>query len=309
LPQGVSSRSPELSPGKGAEAEARVLYSYPFRVYCDGLGVDQHARGDWVPHLHIGPGGMSHIEQDEPQLKERLRSGRNISMMVDPTHSQLQEHQSGPSAAEENRTDSRPAAHQGDVDTNLVAMAAAEPAATGAHAKAESNIDAPGGAVRALLLPAVVAVLCGSAGAWLYDHFGKAPASSAPSPGVSTAPNQPAAPAIDPSTLASASDVDRLTKRFDDLVRRMDNLQERLAGVRKPEPPPNLSALQTQMAALLKDDEAFSALPSRLNALDERLEALDRAIAELRNEVKTGGAPKKKATESLVSPPAPPPPP
>ena len=145
--------------------------------------------------------------------------------------------------------------------------------------------------------------MCGTAGAWLYEHFGRASTNSSSSTsGDSKTTTQ--SPPSEAASLASArrEDVDKISQRLDELSDKLDRLRQRVAAIPKPEPGPDLTDLQNQIATLLKDDETFAVLPSRLSALDERINGLDKSVRELRREVETLADTLKKTNAPPTTP-------
>lgn len=85
------------------------------------------------------------------------------------------------------------------------------------------------------------------------------------------------------------------------LATQIKGLQEKIDALPKPEPPPDLKPLQTQIAELAKSSESVGPLPKRVGDLDERVGAVDKSLGTLKEEIASLRNEVKKASEQAAA--------
>jgi hypothetical protein len=145
----------------------------------------------------------------------------------------------------------------------------------------------------------LISLACGAGGAWAFEQFGPKPeAPPAPQPAVAA----PAPARVeDKSEYSKAEETKRLADSVTHLSDRLDHVQERLAAMPTPQPPPDLKSLQNEIDELIKDQKTLADVPARLSALDQRITTIDKAIANMRAQGKTssGGGPRTSISRAI----------
>ncbi len=178
---------------------------------------------------------------------------------------------------------------------------------------------------KSLALTAVVALICGAAGAWAYAKFlgpskedekqnsqqahgGKSggsqsskKSSSKKRSGSGESSNETGSDdsASEIPGFTSADDAETLKKQIKHLAHRLDSLSQRIDNTQAPanETPPALHTLQTQVGELAKSIDETAKLPAQVRHLDHRLSSLVEEFKTLRDEI----APQETSAESNPS--------
>lgn len=183
------------------------------------------------------------------------------------------------------------ATHPADIPPSKNGACSAAPVESGRPAATPA--PKRGFAVSSILASAVIALVFGSVGAWVFLTY-LAPAVTAESPNAAREHAGSTPPPVVPIG-PSAEDFKQLTKEIDDLSMRLDRLQERVSAAAHPEPPQDLSSLQQTIASLEKDNESYASLPGRLSALSDRIATLEEAVAAFQNDRNSAGAQARNA--------------
>lgn len=125
----------------------------------------------------------------------------------------------------------------------------------------------------AILISAVLALLCGGAGAWAYERF-------MPHPGG----EKGAADAASPSQAQDSEiqkRIDRLDERLNGLSDQNKQLQARLEKMPGPAPAPDLSPLEQKVARVDALSQQVEDLGKRIEPLSQQLSQARQKIAEL----------------------------
>jgi hypothetical protein len=125
------------------------------------------------------------------------------------------------------------------------------------------------------VLTAVLALIFGMIGAYVYLHFLEKPTHSADTTLADPAAEEKEA---GPSTVDLESQIGKLVERVDGVNRRLDTLP-------KPESPPDLSDLQVQVANIAEVAEGVAPLRKTVEGFDHRLDDMSQALRSLGDQV------------------------
>ena len=133
--------------------------------------------------------------------------------------------------------------------------------------------------------------------AWYFIR--QPPPAAAPPP-----PAQPAAPVPAPND-ALAGDVKDLKARVATLADRLKGLEEKFAGLPRPEPAPDLKPIQSRLDELAKSVEGLAPLSERVGKVDDRVGQVEGTVKTVRSDVDALKEEVKKAASAPASAPAP----
>lgn len=164
--------------------------------------------------------------------------------------------------------------------STIVNIAAPPPATTRPREEAPPAGAAPARSVKDHIVTAALALIFGAIGSYAFLHFVEPPPRSPGSTGETASEGPEAA---GPSTRDLGDQVSRLADRVEHVQKRVDELP-------RPEPPPDLSDLQVQVADLTKATQAIAPLRGELKHVEDRLDDLTESIHTLESEVRAGGS-------------------
>ena len=134
---------------------------------------------------------------------------------------------------------------------------------------------------------ALLALLCGGAGAWAYERFLTQPHEERPKEAAATAQGRDS---------EAQKDLARLDDRINGLSEEYKQLQSRLESIPKPAPPPDLAPLEMKVAQVDRLSRQVEEIGKKLDPLSEqlaktehRITELDSKLVEVRHEVSAAG--------------------
>lgn len=164
--------------------------------------------------------------------------------------------------------------------------------------------------IKSLLITAVVALICGVAGAAGYSHFfGPKPADDSAAQNKTNSKSGKTASEKEKSSFSgtqsvmesnsrgassipgftASDDADTLKKQLADLMERVDGLSARIDRMSRPkdETPPVLHTMQIKMGELARLMDDVSSLPAQVRHYDNRVESLQEEIKTLRSRIES----------------------
>ena len=138
-----------------------------------------------------------------------------------------------------------------------------------------------------VVISAVLAMLCGGAGAWAYERFLAQPRAEKPS--------EPAA-APHGEDSETRQDLARLDDRINGLSEQYKQLQSRLESIPKPAPAPDLAPLEMKVSQVDRLSRQVEEVGKKVDPLSDqvakvehRITELDSKLVEIRHEVSAAG--------------------
>ena len=138
-----------------------------------------------------------------------------------------------------------------------------------------------------VVISAVLALLCGGAGAWAYERFLAQPKVETPPEAAATAQGRDS---------EAQSDLARLDDRINSLSEEYKQLQSRLESIPKPAPAPDLAPLEMKVAQVNRLSRQVEEIGKKLDPLskqlaktEHRITELDSKLVEVRHEVSAAG--------------------
>jgi len=165
--------------------------------------------------------------------------------------------------------------------TTAITAAPPPPATTTPPGTAAPVAAAPARSVKDHVVTALLALVFGVIGCYGFLHFVERPPRS---PGSTAETSSEGPEEAGPSTRDLSAKVSSLAERIDRVKKHVDELP-------RPEPPPDLSDLQVQVADLTKATQANAPLRGELRRVEDRLDALGESIRTLTSEVHATGSP------------------
>jgi hypothetical protein len=142
--------------------------------------------------------------------------------------------------------------------------------------------------VGAVLLGAAVMYLSGVLSGWALARKEATPASAATAP---LATPDPRVGRLEKSvgSKAERADLDAIRAGLEAISKRLDEFGERLDSLPKPEPPPDLGPIRTQIENVAKETARLAAVPESVRKLEERVGTLDETLGTIRTDVEALG--------------------
>ena len=134
----------------------------------------------------------------------------------------------------------------------------------------EQGPAATSGAI--VVISAVLALLCGGAGAWAYERFLAQPHGEKPKEAAATAQGQDS---------EAQKDLARLDDRINSLSEEYKQLQSRLESIPKPAPAPDLAPLEMKVSQVDRLSRQVEEIGKKLDPLSEQLAKTEHRITEL----------------------------
>jgi tetratricopeptide (TPR) repeat protein len=138
----------------------------------------------------------------------------------------------------------------------------------------EQRSAAASGAI--VVMSAVLALLCGGAGAWAYERFLAQPHEGRPKEAAATAQGRDS---------EAQKDLARLDDRINGLSEENKQLQSRLESIPKPAPAPDLAPLEMKVSQVDRLSRQVEEIGKKLDPLSEQLAKTEHRITELASKV------------------------
>ena len=123
-----------------------------------------------------------------------------------------------------------------------------------------------------MVTSALLALLCGGAGAWAYERFLAQPHGERPKEAAATAQGRDS---------EAQKDLARLDDRINGLSEEYKQLQSRLESIPKPAPAPDLAPIEMKVAQVDRLSRQVEEIGKKLDPLSEQLAKTEHRITEL----------------------------
>jgi TolA-binding protein len=163
----------------------------------------------------------------------------------------------------------------GDVRAVKVDMGQGPPVRT--QPELPANVGGAAG-VATIGISAVLALLCGGAGAWAYEHFLARPTAATP---AAASPSQGGEQTTRKDLTGLEDRIKELSDRSNTLADQYKQLQSRLESIPNPTPAPDLAPLEQKVAQVDRLSRQVEAIEKKVDPLPQKLEQDERRIAEL----------------------------